>query len=44
MADVDAIVRRHRPGDGIAVELLRDGHPLTLQVQLAERPASVPMG
>ncbi len=44
MADVEDIVRRHRPGDGLAVTLLRDGHPLTVQVQLTERPASVPLG
>jgi S1-C subfamily serine protease len=44
MADVDEVLRRHRPGDGIAVELLREGEPLTVQVQLGERPASVPLG
>ena len=44
MADVDDVVSRHRPGDGLAVELLRDGAELTVQVQLTERPAPVPMG
>jgi S1-C subfamily serine protease len=44
MADIDDVISRHRPGDGIAVELLRDGSRLTVQVQLAERPASVPLG
>jgi S1-C subfamily serine protease len=44
MADIEAVVQRHRPGDGVAVELLRDGKPLTVQIQLTERPASVPMG
>jgi S1-C subfamily serine protease len=44
MADVDDAVSRHRPGDGVAVELSRDGSRLTVQVQLAERPASVPLG
>ncbi len=44
MADIDAIVSRHRPGDGIPVELSRDGSRLTVQVQLGERPASVPLG
>jgi S1-C subfamily serine protease len=44
MADVDDIVARHRPGDGIALVVQRDGSKLTLQVQLAERPASVPIG
>ena len=44
MADIDDIVSRHRPGDGIPVELSRDGGRLTVQVQLAERPVSVPMG
>jgi S1-C subfamily serine protease len=44
MADIEDIVSRHQPGDGIAVELERDGGRLTVQVQLAERPASVPIG
>jgi S1-C subfamily serine protease len=44
MADVDDVLGRHRPGDGIAVGLVRDGRRLTVQVQLAERPASVPVG
>jgi S1-C subfamily serine protease len=44
MADIDDVVSRHRPGDGIPVELSRDGSRLTVQVQLGERPASVPMG
>lgn len=44
MADVEQIVQSHRPGDGIAVGLLRDGKALTVQVQLSERPASVPLG
>jgi S1-C subfamily serine protease len=44
MADVDDVLARHRPGDGVAVRLQRDGHPLTVQVELAERPASVPIG
>jgi S1-C subfamily serine protease len=44
MADVDDIVSRHRPGDGVPIELERDGRRLTVQVQLSERPASVPLG
>jgi len=44
MADVDDVVSRHRPGDGIPVELSRDGSRMTVQVQLGERPASVPLG
>jgi S1-C subfamily serine protease len=44
MADVDDLVSRHQPGDGCAVSLLRDGKALTVQVQLTERPASVPIG
>jgi S1-C subfamily serine protease len=44
MAEVDDLVSRHRPGDGCAVTLLRDGKELTVQVQLTERPASVPIG
>ncbi|MGH2967611.1 MAG: S1C family serine protease [Solirubrobacteraceae bacterium] len=44
MAEVDDIVGRHRPGDGVAVDLLRDGSELTVQVLLQERPASVPLG
>jgi S1-C subfamily serine protease len=44
MADVDDIVSRHRPGDGVPIELERDGSRLTVQVQLSERPASVPLG
>jgi len=44
MADVDDVVARRRPGDGLAVELLRDGRELTVQVELTERPASVPIG
>jgi S1-C subfamily serine protease len=44
MADVDDVLARHRPGDGVAVELRRDGRELRVQVELAERPASVPIG
>ena len=44
MADVGEILGRHRPGDGVAVELVRDGRSMTVQVQLAERPATVPVG
>ena len=44
MADIDDIVARHRPGDGIPVVVERDGGKLTVQVQLSERPASVPIG
>ena len=44
MADVEEVVQRHRPGDGLALRLLREGKPLTVQVQLTERPASVPPG
>jgi S1-C subfamily serine protease len=44
MADVGEILARRRPGDGIAVELLRDGHRTTVQAQLAERPATIPLG
>jgi S1-C subfamily serine protease len=44
MSDVDEVVARHRPGDGIPVVLSRDGSRLTVQVQLGERPASVPLG
>jgi S1-C subfamily serine protease len=44
MADIDDVVSRHRPGDGIPVVLSRDGSRLTVQVQLGERPASVPLG
>ena len=44
MADVDDIVSRHRPGDGLPIVLQRDGGRLTVQVLLSERPASVPLG
>jgi S1-C subfamily serine protease len=44
MADIDDVVSRHRPGDGIPIELARDGGRLTMQVLLSERPASVPLG
>jgi len=44
MADVDDVVSRRRPGDGLALELRRDGAELTVQVELTERPASVPIG
>jgi S1-C subfamily serine protease len=44
MADVEDIVSRHRPGDGVPIVLQRDGSRLTVQVQLTERPASVPLG
>jgi S1-C subfamily serine protease len=44
MADIDDIVSRHRPGDGLPIVLDRDGGRLTVQVLLAERPASVPLG
>jgi S1-C subfamily serine protease len=44
MADVDDVVARHRPGDGLPIVLERNGSRLTVQVMLAERPASVPLG
>ena len=44
MADIDDVVSRHRPGDGLPIVLERDGGRLTVQVLLAERPASVPLG
>ena len=44
MADIEDIVSRHRPGDGLPVELARDGGRLKVQVLLSERPASVPLG
>jgi S1-C subfamily serine protease len=44
MADIDDVVSRHRPGDGIPIVLERGGGRLTVQVQLSERPASVPLG
>ena len=44
MADIDDIVSRHRPGDGLPIELARNGDRLTVQVLLSERPASVPLG
>ena len=44
MADVDDVVSRRRPGDGLEIELLRDGARLRVQAQLSERPASVPLG
>jgi S1-C subfamily serine protease len=44
MADIDDVVARHRPGDGIPIVVQRDGSKVTVQVQLSERPASVPIG
>jgi S1-C subfamily serine protease len=44
MADVDDVVSRHRPGDGLPIVLERNGSRLTVQVMLSERPASVPLG
>jgi S1-C subfamily serine protease len=44
MADIEDVVSRHSPGDGIPVVLSRDGSHLTVQVQLSERPASLPLG
>jgi S1-C subfamily serine protease len=44
MADIDDVVSRHRPGDGIPIVLERGGGRLTVQVQLSERPASLPLG
>jgi S1-C subfamily serine protease len=44
MADIEDIVSRHHAGDGIPVVLSRDGSRLTVQVQLSERPASLPLG
>jgi S1-C subfamily serine protease len=44
MVEIDDVLDRHRPGDGVAIDLVRDGRELTVQVQLSERPASVPMG
>jgi S1-C subfamily serine protease len=44
MDDVTSLVARHRPGDGVAVELLRDGRRITVEVVLQERPATAPLG
>jgi S1-C subfamily serine protease len=44
MSDVGDVLQRRRPGDGIAVEVVRDGRRLTVQVELTERPVTAPMG
>jgi S1-C subfamily serine protease len=44
MAEIDDVIARHRPGDGIPVILERNGGRVTVQLQLAERPASIPIG
>ena len=36
--DVQTIVRQHRPGDKVAVVIVRDGSDKTVQATLATRP------
>ncbi len=42
MADVSAILERHRPGDEVAVEVRTAGQPRGLRATLADRPSSLP--
>jgi S1-C subfamily serine protease len=39
--DLVHALRAHKPGDAVSVRVLRAGQPLTLQVRLGERPASL---
>jgi S1-C subfamily serine protease len=39
--DLVHALHAHEPGDAVSVRVLRAGKPLTLQVRLAERPASL---
>ena len=39
IADLQAQVRTHRPGDQIEMVLIRDGEEITVQVTLGVRPA-----
>jgi S1-C subfamily serine protease len=34
------LLGKHRPGQKVSVELKRDGKPVTLSVQLGERPGT----
>jgi S1-C subfamily serine protease len=40
--DLTAIVGRHRAGDKVKIEFLRDHKSRTVEISLAERPASLP--
>ena len=42
MADVSAILERHRPGDVIRVGVTSGGQPRDVQARLADRPAALP--
>jgi S1-C subfamily serine protease len=42
MADVSAILERHRPGDVIRVGVRSGGQPRDVQAKLADRPAAPP--
>jgi S1-C subfamily serine protease len=37
-------VERHEPGDELELHVLRDGSRSTVEVRLAERPATLPAG
>jgi S1-C subfamily serine protease len=39
--ELSAIIGRHKAGDQVKIELIRDGKPKTVNVTLAKRPASV---
>ena len=41
--DVRAVLEAHDPGDKVAVELLRAGKPVTVEVTLGNRPAGRPV-
>jgi len=38
MTDIAAALERYRPGDDVTVSLVRDGEPITLDVELQEEP------
>jgi S1-C subfamily serine protease len=44
MEDVGNVLERLRPGDGVTVELVRDGRRMKVQVEIGERPATLPAG
>ncbi|MDP9385492.1 MAG: trypsin-like peptidase domain-containing protein [Actinomycetota bacterium] len=44
MDDVVRIIDSHKPGDKVAVEILRDGRRQTVEVTLENRPAKAPNG
>ena len=39
--DLSELIAAHKPGDTVTLDILRDGHPASVQVTLGSRPADV---